>query len=152
MAIKTLILGSIFLLTMGVASAAEPSPPTPKEAIKKYVEIFNARTLESEISAVFDFPLVWVIDGKMKYVESPETKFFDYASLLKTGWAYSEVNKLETLSEGPNTAVVFLNFSRFTDKGTELLRSDAFYTLIKRGSSWKIATVSVPSSVPMVKD
>ena len=26
---------------------------------------------------IYDFPLVWVIDGTMKYVESPEPKFFE---------------------------------------------------------------------------
>ncbi len=39
---------------------------------------------------------------------------------------------------------------RYDPNNEEILRTDAFYTLVKRGQDWKIGVISVPSAIPLL--
>ena len=72
----------------------------------------------------------------MKIYDTPPTTLISYDSIEKSGWAYSKAHSIKTLSEGKNTAVVSLDFSRFTEEHKEMLRTVAFYSMIKKGDKW----------------
>jgi len=141
------------LLTTEIAVKADDATgQTPLQAIEAYVDAFNSGVVNEQIEAIYTFPLVWVIDGSMKIHQAPPPSIVSYESLRKSGWAYSKANEIEILSKGQNTSVVRLDFSRYTEDHQEIVRTEAFYTMINDGGNWKIATTTVPISLPVLAD
>ncbi len=137
------------IITVG---ADDTPKETPLQAIEKYVDAFNSGAVNEQVDAIYHFPLVWVIDGSMTIQQTPPSSIVSYESLRKSGWAYSKTNEIEVLSEGQNTSVIRLDFSRYTDDHQEIVRTEAFYTMINDGGNWKIATTTVPISLPVLAD
>ena len=141
------------LLTTDMAVRADDATvQTPRQAIESYVDAFNSGAVNEQIEAIYTFPLVWVIDGSMSIYQMPPPSIVSYESLRKSGWAYSKANQIAVLSEGQNTSVIRLDFSRYTDDHQEIVRTEAFYTMINDGGNWKIATTTVPISLPVLAD
>ena len=141
------------LLTTDMAVKADDATvQTPLQAIESYVDAFNSGAVNEHIDAIYTFPLAWVIDGAVRIHQSPPPSIVSYENLRQSGWAYSKANEIEVLSEGLNTSVVRLDFSRYTQDHQEILRTEAFYAMINDGGNWKIATITVPISLPVLAD
>jgi hypothetical protein len=67
----------------------------------------------------------------------------NFSDLKKTGWVRSRINELETLAISDQSAIVKLNFSRINAEDREYQRSNAFYTLTRQGTDWKIISLTV---------
>jgi hypothetical protein len=126
--------------------------PLQVRAIETYIDAFNSGAVNDQIDGIYHFPLVWVIDGSMTIQQTPPSSIVSYENLKKSGWAYSKANKVKILSEGQNTSVVRIDLSRYTDDHQEILRTEAFYTMINNGGDWKIATITIPVSLPVLED
>ena len=142
----------IFVLTTLIATSINVNcdtlpEQTPSQAIEEYLNAFNSGTVNDHMKEIYHFPLVWILDGNVDIQQAPPLLMVDYENLRKTGWAYSKKNSIEVLSEGENTAVVSLDFSRFTKSKQEILRTVAFYTMVKDNGKWKITTITVPISL-----
>ena len=140
------------LTTVISAKADDAADKTPLKAIEAYVDAFNSGAVNEQIEVIYAFPLVWIIDGSMTIQQTPPSSIVSYENLRKSGWAYSKANEIEVLSEGQNTSVVRLDFSRYTQDHQEILRTEAFYTMINDDGNWKIATITVPISLPVLAD
>ena len=140
------------LTTVIAVNADDAAGKTPLKAIESYIDAFNSGAVNEQVDAIYHFPLVWVIDGSMTIQQTPPSSIVSYESLRKSGWAYSKANEIEVLSEGQNTSVIRLDFSRYTDDHQEIVRTEAFYTMINDGGNWKIATTTVPISLPVLAD
>ena len=140
------------LTTDIVVKADDATGQTRLQAIEFYVDAFNSGAVNEHKDAIYTFPLVWVIDGAMRIHQSPPPSIVSYESLRQSGWAYSKANEIEVRSEGQNTSVVRLDFSRYTEDHQEIVRTEAFYTMINDGGNWKIATTTVPISLPVLAD
>ena len=138
--------------TIITVEADDTPKETPLQSIEKYVDAFNSGAVNEQIDAIYHFPLVWVIDGSMTIQQTPPSSIVSYENLKKSGWAYSKANEVKILSEGQNTSVVRLDFSRYTKEHEEILRTEAFYTMINDDGNWKIATTTVPVSLPVLED
>ena len=126
--------------------------PLQVRAIETYIDAFNSGAVNDQIGGIYHFPLVWVIDGSMTIQQTPPSSIVSYENLKKSGWAYSKANEVKILSEGQNTSVVRLDFSRYTKDHEQILRTEAFYTMINDDGKWKIATTTVPVSLPVLED
>ena len=151
MARFSVLLVSIILTLNSSVKADDAQSQTPVQAIEIYLDAFNNRSANDKKEAIFHFPQIWIIGGEMKIYDTPPTTLISYDSIEKSGWAYSKAHSIKTLSEGKNTAVVSLDFSRFTEEHKEMLRTVAFYSMIKKGDKWKIATITVASSIPILE-
>ena len=118
---------------------------TPNEAIKRYILDFNSK---KEMDGYFQFPIMVLNNGKKSIHEKIST-FINFEGIAKTGWEYSFVNSMDTVSELNNTAIVRLNFSRLNKSNEKYLRANADYTLIKENNKWLISSVIIDSDVPM---
>ena len=118
---------------------------TPNEAIKKYILDFNSK---KELDGYFQLPIMVLSNGKKNIHEKIST-FINFEGLAKTGWEYSFVHSMDTISELDNTAVVRLNFSRLNKSNEKYLRANAFYTLIRENNKWLISSMIIDSDVPM---
>ena len=84
-----------------------------------------------------------------KNIHEKISTFISFEGIEKTGWEYSFVNSMDTVSELNNTAIVRLNFSRLNKSNEKYLRANADYTLIKENNKWLISSVIIDSDVPM---
>ena len=65
--------------------------------IADYFQTFNSMTLEANPEQSFKFPVVFINDGKVRFIEDASEKVFDYKVIKATGWAYSKLIKVTVL-------------------------------------------------------
>ena len=119
--------------------------------IADYFETFNSMTLEANPEQSFKFPVVFINDGKVRFVEDASEKVFDYKVIKATGWAYSKLIKTTVLDEGENSAVVLIDFTRNKADDSIMSTSKAFYTLSMTDEGWKIVGGSIPGGITLVE-
>ena len=90
-----------------------------------------------------------VLNNGKKSIHEKISTFINFEGIKETGWEYSFVNSMDTVSELNNTAIVRLNFSRLNKSNEKYLRANADYTLIKENNKWLISSVIIDSDVPM---
>ena len=119
--------------------------------IADYFETFNSMTLEANPEQSFKFPVVFINDGKVRFVEDASEKVFDYKVIKATGWAYSKLIKVTVLDEGENSAVVLIDFTRHKADDSIMSTSKAFYTVSMTDDGWKIVGGSIPGGITLVE-
>ena len=150
MKIKAVLLtGLAFLSSAAFAGHHEKS--SVKGFIADYFETFNSMTLEANPEQSFKFPVVFINDGKVRFVEDASEKVFDYKVIKATGWAYSKLIKTTVLDEGENSAVVLIDFTRHKADDSIMSTSKAFYTVSMTDDGWKIVGGSIPGGITLVE-
>jgi len=104
--------------------------------LRYYIKVFNQEDTGS-LEDVYHFPNVKIQSGKL-IVQEGRGAPIDYDALKKSGWKYSKVNSIKTLSEGPNSALLEMDYSRYDASDQDFLRLTGFYLLSKNAGYWQI--------------
>ena len=94
---------------------------------------------------------MFINDGKIRLIPDASVKVFDYEVINATGWAYSKIIETTVLYEGPNSAVVQVDFNRHKADDTLLSTSKVFYTLAMTEAGWKLVGASIPGGITLVE-
>ena len=84
-------------------------------------------------------------------IQDASAKVFDYEVIKASGWAYSKILKTTVLYEGPNSAVVQVDFNRHKADDSLLSTSKVFYTLAMTVAGWKLVGASIPGGITLVE-
>lgn len=135
---KTRLIACMAALTLSHSAWATPLDSlTPATFMQHYIKVFNEENL-TELQALFDFPHVKTRNGRLAQFEDDRIPAIDFAPLKRIGWKYSRINFVKVHAETPQTAVVEMNFSRYTAEDREIARQSSFYNLTKRNGFWQI--------------
>jgi hypothetical protein len=127
-------------------SSSVASDVSPDQFIRQLIDAFNSENLESYQSN-FHYPYSRLINGQIEIFTNEKTPALNYSELKKTGWVRSQINELEVLDVGKQSAIVKLNFSRMNSEDQEFLKLNAFYTLTKSKYGWRVISSSIVSSL-----
>ena len=143
----------VFVLTTfsSTAFAGHHEKSSVEGFIADYFETFNSMTLEANPEQSFKFPVVFINDGKVRFIEDASEKVFDYKVIKATGWAYSKMIKTTVLDEGENSAVVLVDFTRHKADDSIMSTSKVFYTVSMTDDGWKIVGGSIPGGITLVE-
>ena len=119
--------------------------------VQDYFDKFNSTTLEADPEQSFTFPAVFINDGKIRVIQDASVKVFDYEVIKASGWGYSKILNTTVLYEGPNSAVVQVDFNRHKSDGSLLSTSKVFYTLAMTVAGWKLVGASIPGGITLVE-
>ena len=120
---------------------------SPETFLEAFIEAFNAQDAKI-LKKVFNEPLIRTTNGKVTSYSS-WNDYIDYQKIKSTGWVKSIINSSSVPFEDEDSAVLKMNFSRLDSEGKTIVRSDVTYLLIKTKTMWKIATVIIPTAVPV---
>jgi meiotically up-regulated gene 157 (Mug157) protein len=133
---RNLLLGSSLALMASFAGAHPQEGLDPEGLLRYYIKVFNQEDIGS-LEDVYHFPNVKSQNGQL-VVQEGKGAPIDYEALKKSGWKYSKVNSIKTLSEGSNSALLELDYSRYDANDKEYLRRTGFYVLTKNAGYWQI--------------
>lgn len=119
--------------------------------VQDYFDKFNSTTLEADPEQSFTFPAVFINDGKLRVIQDASVKVFDYEVIKASGWGYSKILNTTVLYEGPNSAVVQVDFNRHKTDDSLLNTSTVFYTLAMTAAGWKLVGASIPGGITLVE-
>ena len=132
---KVLMAFCLFL-TVSFANAHPQDGLSPEELLRYYVKVFNQENT-SALEDVYHFPNVKIQSGKLVIQESKGLPV-DYVALKKSGWKYSKIHRIKAITEGANSALLEMDYSRYDANGNDLLRLTGFYVLTKNAGYWQI--------------
>ena len=119
----------------------------PQIAVENYFELFNQKNREA-LNQISGNPFVFNIGGvTSKYDKYGDAVDFD--GLQENGWAYSRIHKSELIYEDDLTAMVSINFSRYSSSNHPISTSDVIYVLVKRDEAWKVKAGFVDGDLSM---
>ena len=149
---KNKLLITILLAAFSSAAFAGHHEKSSVEGfIADYFETFNSMTLEANPEQSISFPVVFINDGKVRFIEDSSEKVFDYKVIKATGWAYSKIIKTTVLDEGKNSAVVLVDFTRHKADDSIMSTLKVFYTLSMTDDGWKLVGASIPGGITLVE-
>jgi len=141
----------IALLLSGLTYAGHHGETSVEAFVKDYFEKFNSTSLEASPEQSFTFPAVFINDGIVRVIPDSSVKVVDYEIIKASGWAYSKILKTTVLYEGPNSAVVQVDFNRHKANDSLLSTSKVFYTLAMTVAGWKLVGASIPGGITLVE-
>lgn len=115
---------------------------SPDAFMKYYIKVFNEENIV-EVQKCYHFPHSVVEDGQIIFNNKESEPVVNYETLKKTGWIYSKINDVKVISEGVNTAVVVMEFSRFDKNDKPYFRTKMTYSLSKEKGYWQIINRTV---------
>ena len=115
---------------------------SPDAFMKYYIKVFNEENIV-EVQKCYHFPHSVVEDGQIIFNNKESEPVVNYETLKKTGWIYSKINDIKVISEGVNTAVVEMEFSRFDKNDKPYFRTKMTYSLSKEKGYWQIINRTV---------
>jgi hypothetical protein len=133
---RKLLLGIGLVLIASFAGAHPQDGLNPEGLLRYYIKVFNQEDTGS-LEDVYHFPNVKIQSGKL-VVQEGKGAPIDYETLKKSGWKYSKVNSIKTLSEGSNSALLEMDYSRYDTNDKDFLRLTGFYVLTKNAGYWQI--------------
>ena len=123
---------------------------TPIQTVAQYVEDFNNADLDA-LNESSGSPFFWLMaDEKNVYDKYGDS--VDFVRLRSKGWSYSKINSLELIYEDDKTAMVYMNFSRYSANDEVILTSEVNYLLVNNAYKWKIKGGFAPNKVTVGKD
>jgi hypothetical protein len=137
--IRRIFVATTFMLASSCISAQELSPD---RFIEQVISAFNSENL-ADYQAKFHYPYSRIINGQIEIFDNQGIPAINFSDLKKNGWVRSRINELQTLAISDQSAIVKLNFSRINAEDLEYQRSNAFYTLTRQGTDWKIISLTV---------
>jgi len=132
---KVLIAFCLFFM-FSFANAHPQDGLSPEGLLRYYIKVFNQENA-SALEDVYHFPNVKIQSGKLVIQESKGVPV-DYVALKKSGWKYSQIHRIKALTEGANSALLEMDYSRYDANGNDLLRLTGFYVLTKNAGYWQI--------------
>ena len=123
---------------------------TPIQMVAQYVEDFNNTDLDA-LNEGSGSPFFWLM-GDEKNVYDKYGDSVDFVRLRSKGWRYSKINSLELIYEDDKTAMVYMNFSRYSANDEVILTSEVNYLLVNNAYKWKIKGGFAPNKVTVGKD
>jgi hypothetical protein len=123
---------------------------TPIQTVAQYVEDFNNADLDA-LNEGSGSPFFWLM-GDEKNVYDKYGESVDFVRLRSKGWRYSKINSLELIYEDDKTAMVYMNFSRYSANDEVILTSEVNYLLVNNAYKWKIKGGFAPNKVTVGKD
>ena len=123
---------------------------TPIQTVAQYVEDFNNADLDA-LNEGSGSPFFWLM-GDEKNVYDKYGDSVDFVRLRSKGWSYSKINSLELIYEDDKTAMVYMNFSRYSANDEVILTSEVNYLLLNNAYKWKIKGGFAPNKVTVGKD
>jgi hypothetical protein len=123
---------------------------TPIQTVAQYVEDFNNADLDA-LNEGSGSPFFWLM-GDEKNVYDKYGESVDFVRLRSKGWSYSKINSLELIYEDDKTAMVYMNFSRYSANDEVILTSEVNYLLVNNAYKWKIKGGFAPNKVTVGKD
>lgn len=123
---------------------------TPIQTVAQYVEDFNNADLDA-LNEGSGSPFFWLM-GDEKNVYDKYGDSVDFVRLRSKGWSYSKINSLELVYEDDKTAMVYMNFSRYSANDEVILTSEVNYLLVNNAYKWKIKGGFAPNKVTVGKD
>ena len=123
---------------------------TPIQTVAQYVEDFNNADLDA-LNEGSGSPFFWLM-GDEKNVYDKYGDSVDFVRLRSKGWRYSKINSLELIYEDDKTAMVYMNFSRYSANDEVILTSEVNYLLVNNAYKWKIKGGFAPNKVTVGKD
>ena len=123
---------------------------TPIQTVAQYVEDFNNTDLDA-LNEGSGSPFFWLM-GDEKNVYDKYGDSVDFVRLRSKGWSYSKINSLELIYEDDKTAMVYMNFSRYSANDEVILTSEVNYLLVNNAYKWKIKGGFAPNKVTVGKD
>ena len=123
---------------------------TPIQTVAQYVEDFNNADLDA-LNEGSGSPFSWLM-GDEKNVYDKYGDSVDFVRLRSKGWSYSKINSLELVYEDDKTAMVYMNFSRYSANDEVILTSEVNYLLVNNAYEWKIKGGFAPNKVTVGKD
>ena len=140
-------LSLLLLLISLTANSSDLS--APQVAIEKYFQYFNAKDIDS-LNNASGQPFTLINGGKIskwnKYGDA-----VDFEGLQSSGWAYSRIRQNELVYEDDMTAMVNINFSRYTSTDAVISTSDVIYLLVNRDGAWKLKSGFVNGNLTLGK-
>lgn len=115
---------------------------SPDAFMKYYINVFNEENIV-EVQKCYHFPHSVVEDGQIIFNNKESEPVVNYETLKKTGWIYSKINDVKVISEGVNTAVVVMEFSRFDKNDKPYFRTKMTYSFSKEKGYWQIINRTV---------
>lgn len=109
---------------------------SPQRVVENFIEFFNNEDRAS-LNALWGNPIVYVRGGKPA-VYSNYGDAVDFDGIKASGWSYSRIHKNELIYQDDISAMVHINFSRYSKDDVPISTADVVYLLIMRGSSWKL--------------
>lgn len=141
----------LLLVPLRPALAGHHEGSSVEAFVQDYFDKFNSTTLDANPEQSFSFPAVFINDGKVRVIQDASVKIFDYEVIKASGWAYSKILNTTVLYEGPNSAVVQVDFNRNRGDGSLLSTSTVFYTLAMTEAGWKLVSASIPGGITLVE-
>ncbi|MBT7947224.1 MAG: hypothetical protein HN723_04705 [Porticoccaceae bacterium] len=123
---------------------------TPIQTVAQYVQDFNNADLDA-LNEGSGSPFFWLM-GDEKNVYDKYGESVDFVRLRSKGWSYSKINSLELIYEDDKTAMVYMNFSRYSANDEVILTSEVNYLLVNNAYKWKIKGGFAPNKVTVGKD
>ena len=123
---------------------------TPIQTVAQYVQDFNNADLDA-LNEGSGSPFFWLM-GDEKNVYDKYGDSVDFVRLRSKGWSYSKINSLELIYEDDKTAMVYMNFSRYSANDEVILTSEVNYLLVNNAYKWKIKGGFAPNKVTVGKD
>jgi hypothetical protein len=133
---RNLLIVLTLILTALVANAHPQDGLNPEGLLHYYIKVFNEEDTAA-LEDVYHFPNVKIQSGKL-FVQEGKGAPVDYGALRKSGWKYSKVNSIKTLSEGQNSALLEMDYSRYDANDRDFLRLTGYYVLTKDTGYWQI--------------
>lgn len=109
---------------------------SPQRVVENFIEFFNNEDRAS-LNALWGNPIVYVRGGKPA-VYSNYGDAVDFDGIKASGWSYSRIHKNELIYQDDISAMVHINFSRYSKDDVPISTADVVYLLIMRGGSWKL--------------
>ena len=131
---KKLVLLFLFIFMATPLYAGEAL--SPQRVVENFLEFFNNEDRAS-LNALWGNPIVYVRGGKPA-VYSNYGDAVDFDGIRASGWSYSRIHKNELIYQDDISAMVHINFSRYSKDDVPISTADVFYLLIMRDGSWKL--------------
>lgn len=116
----------------------------PKEFMRHFVKIFNEENLTAYKNS-FHFPNSIIANGQITYNHEDKIPTTFFENFKKAGWAYTKINRLKVLFEDKNTAVIVMDYSRYTKNDIVYLKAKGVYTLSKEKGYWQVISMATRS-------
>ena len=147
---RILTIIALFVSTFSFVNVAQSKPTnsgSPEEFIQFYFDAFNDED-KKRLEMVFLKPFSSVSGDKVTVYKSWR-EYINYEVVKKTGWSYSSLDNSKVVFGNDTTAAVSVDFARWRHDQSKILSTRVLFVVTKQNGDWRIASVVIPSDVPI---
>ena len=117
-----------------------------QSSYRRYIDAFNGEDLD-ELAGFFSFPCGVLSGAHGMSVMKDQAEFVRVfgkmkARLKNEGWARTGIDTTHAWPTASDMALMVVDYTRYRDDATVLIRGRVCYTLRRDGGRWKIVTMS----------